>query len=218
MAILGIDDKKTQGQSQRNDWKEKGVENVRGLGHFDEIRKTYSENIILIFYSDTSEKSRKALATLNKLKIKNPQIPIFSVNVSQIKDIHPRYGVDAVPAVMVFKQGIPMEMVYGLQSEDYYERLISPGATTNPAKPGAESKSHRVVIYTSSSCPWCAAAKAYLSKNRIPFREINVSQNPSAAAELVKRTGQTGVPQLDIDGTFVVGFDRPKIDKLLGIN
>jgi glutaredoxin len=56
-----------------------------------------------------------------------------------------------------------------------------------------------------------------LRKNRVPFTDVDVSRDPNAAEELVRRTGQQGVPQTDIDGEIVVGFDKKRINELLEI-
>lgn len=77
--------------------------------------------------------------------------------------------------------------------------------------------SHRVLVFTTPTCPWCTRAKAYLRGRGVPFREIDVSQDPVAARDLVRRTGQMGVPVIEIDGRPIVGFDQALIDRLLGL-
>ena len=57
-----------------------------------------------------------------------------------------------------------------------------------------------------------------MRKNAIRFTDIDVSRDQAQAEELVRRSGQQGVPQTDIDGEFIVGFDKNRINKLLGIN
>ena len=60
-------------------------------------------------------------------------------------------------------------------------------------------------------------AKSYLREQRVAFREVDASRDPAAARDLVRRTGQVGVPVMEIDGRPVVGFDRARIDQLLGL-
>jgi len=72
-----------------------------------------------------------------------------------------------------------------------------------------------VIIYTSTSCPYCAAAKSYLRSKGISFVEKNASLDPSAAQEMIAKSGQQGTPVLDIRGNIVVGFDRERIDALI---
>lgn len=72
-----------------------------------------------------------------------------------------------------------------------------------------------VKIYTTPYCPYCSTLKEYLKDNGIEFIDIDVAQNEAEREDMVKRSGQIGVPVLDIDGAIVVGFDKAKIDKLL---
>lgn len=74
---------------------------------------------------------------------------------------------------------------------------------------------HEVTIYTASTCSWCEAVKEYLRAREIDFEEVDVSTDMDRAQEIVERSGQYGVPVIEIDGEMVVGFDRPRIDALL---
>ena len=76
---------------------------------------------------------------------------------------------------------------------------------------------HRVIVFTTPSCPWCIRAKQYLGERRVVFREVDVARDARAARDLVRRTGQTGVPVVEIDGRPIVGFDKQQIDRLLGL-
>lgn len=60
-------------------------------------------------------------------------------------------------------------------------------------------------------------AKDFLRQNNIEFRDVDVSQDEAAAQEMIEKSGQMGVPQLDIDGQIIVGFDKPAIKRALGI-
>jgi len=75
----------------------------------------------------------------------------------------------------------------------------------------------RVIVYSTSSCPWCNAAKRYLRERGIRFYDVDVSKDKKAAEEMVRKSGQMGVPVIDINGHIIVGFDRAKIDRLLGL-
>lgn len=81
----------------------------------------------------------------------------------------------------------------------------------------AAERRHRVLVFTTSSCPWCTKVKSYLRQRGVPFREVDIGRDAAAARDLVRRTGQTGVPVVEIDGKPVVGFDRRAIDRLLGL-
>jgi glutaredoxin-like YruB-family protein len=72
-----------------------------------------------------------------------------------------------------------------------------------------------IKVYSTPTCPWCTVAKNYLESINATFEDIDVSKNREAAAEMVQKSGQRGVPVLDIDGKIIVGFDRDTIDSLL---
>jgi glutaredoxin-like YruB-family protein len=74
-----------------------------------------------------------------------------------------------------------------------------------------------VIVYTTPSCPWCQAVKRYLEERGIPYAEVDVSSDYQAAMEMVQKSGQMGVPVVEIDGEIVVGFDRERIDALVGL-
>lgn len=74
-----------------------------------------------------------------------------------------------------------------------------------------------VKIYSTPTCPWCTRAKQYLASKNIPYTDYDVSKDRNAAMEMIRKSGQQGVPVLDIDGNIVVGFDKERIDSLLGL-
>ncbi|NLD47696.1 MAG: NrdH-redoxin [Clostridiaceae bacterium] len=72
-----------------------------------------------------------------------------------------------------------------------------------------------VKVYSTPTCPWCTVAKKYLNSKNVFFEDLDVSSDRNAAAEMIQKSGQRGVPVLDINGTIVVGFDQNEIDRLL---
>ncbi|MGY4707898.1 glutaredoxin family protein [Candidatus Bipolaricaulota sp. J31] len=76
----------------------------------------------------------------------------------------------------------------------------------------------KVIVYTTPSCPWCNAVKQYLEERGIAYTEIDVSQDQEAAMEMVRKSGQMGVPVVEIDGEIVIGFDKERLDHLLGLH
>jgi len=73
----------------------------------------------------------------------------------------------------------------------------------------------KVTIYSTSVCPWCHKAKDFLKANNIEFEDKDVSSNEEALNEMVEKSGQRGVPVLDIDGEIIIGFDQEAIKKAL---
>jgi glutaredoxin-like YruB-family protein len=74
-----------------------------------------------------------------------------------------------------------------------------------------------VMVYSTPTCPYCKKAKQYLKENDIEFEDIDVSQDQEKAREMTEKSGQMGVPVVEVDGEFVVGFDKEKLDSLLGL-
>jgi len=74
-----------------------------------------------------------------------------------------------------------------------------------------------IKVYSTPTCPWCIRAKQFLKENNIEFQDLDVAGNPLAADEMVKKTGQMGVPVFDVDGEIIVGFDKEKIKLALGL-
>jgi glutaredoxin-like YruB-family protein len=72
-----------------------------------------------------------------------------------------------------------------------------------------------VKIYTTLMCPYCKMAKDFLKDNKVKFEEINLENNQKAVNEMIEKSGQTGVPVLDINGKIIVGFDIEGIKKAL---
>ncbi len=73
-------------------------------------------------------------------------------------------------------------------------------------------------VYSTPTCVYCKTLKEYLLKNNISFEDIDVSKDEKQLQEMIKNSGQMGVPVIDIDGEIITGFDKAKIDKLLNIN
>ncbi len=90
-------------------------------------------------------------------------------------------------------------------------------ATYLARKSTSTGGAHRVIVFSTPTCPWCSRAKSYLRSRGVAFRDVDVSRDAAAARDLVRRTGQMGVPVIEIDGRPIVGFDQPKIDRLLGL-
>lgn len=75
----------------------------------------------------------------------------------------------------------------------------------------------QVKIYSTPTCPYCKMTKQFLKENNIQFTDINVADDQASAKEMVDKSGQMGVPVLDIEGEIIVGFDKVKIQKVLGL-
>ena len=75
----------------------------------------------------------------------------------------------------------------------------------------------KVTVYSTPTCPFCIRAKQFLKENNIEYSDIDVSSDHTKAQEMIDRSGQMGVPVIDVEGAIVVGFDKDKIKEALGI-
>lgn len=75
----------------------------------------------------------------------------------------------------------------------------------------------KVTVYSTSTCPFCIRAKQFLTDNNIEFTHYDVGSDRAKADEMMKKSGQMGVPVLDIEGTIIVGFDKERIKEVLGL-
>jgi len=75
-----------------------------------------------------------------------------------------------------------------------------------------------VTVYSTPTCGYCMKIKDYFKAKNISFTEYNVADDMNKANEMVKKSGQMGVPVTDIDGKIIVGFNKPEIDKALGLS
>ncbi len=76
----------------------------------------------------------------------------------------------------------------------------------------------KVLIYSTPTCYFCKMAKQFLTEKNIPFQEINVAGDQEKAREMIEKSGQMGVPVIDIDGKIIVGFDKEALKKALKIS
>ncbi len=81
--------------------------------------------------------------------------------------------------------------------------------------PMPQKNQPRVIVFSTPTCSYCNTTKRYLREKGIKFKDVDISRDAAAARDVVRRSGQMGVPVIDIGGKIVIGFDRPKIDRLL---
>ncbi|MCX6816150.1 MAG: Uxx-star family glutaredoxin-like (seleno)protein [Candidatus Aenigmarchaeota archaeon] len=72
-----------------------------------------------------------------------------------------------------------------------------------------------VKIYTTTHCPYCKMAKEYFKGKEIKYEEVNVEENHAAAEEMIEKSGQMGVPVIEINGKIIIGFDKKAIEAAL---
>ncbi len=172
------------------------------------------KNYVLI-YKSGSEQSDCAFNNIAKINGLN-DLYFYVVDVNKIKDIHTHFSVSSAPTLLEFHKDKMTKTVKGCNEPNFYKSFITNTVAVVNAQ-GESKTQKKVTVYSTPTCSWCTRLKKYLDQNGIKYRDIDVSKDQKAAEELVKRSGQQGVPQTDINGQIIVGFDKQKIDKLLDI-
>jgi len=187
------------------------------VSHSDFLRKTEkSDKSFLLLYKQIGEQSECAFKNFQEALTGQIGIPVFVADVTAVKDIHPNYGINSVPSLLIFENNNLVSVIKGCQESSYYKALTENAVFQAKAK--SEGKVlKRVTVYSTPTCSWCNTLKSWLRKNNIPYTDIDVSRNEKAAQDLVRRSGQQGVPQTDINGQMVVGFNQQRLKELLEI-
>ncbi len=72
-----------------------------------------------------------------------------------------------------------------------------------------------ISVYSTQSCPYCTMVKNYLRDKKVAFNDFDVGRDKRRADEMVRKSGQMGVPVVDINGRIIIGFNKPEIDRAL---
>ncbi len=168
----------------------------------------------LLLYKGGAEQSDCALTRIKNLA-REEEINVFTADVSNVKDIHGELGVDTAPSLVILSDNKVINIIKGCQTEASYDSILSGREMGVTAK--GEGKAKRVTVYSTPTCSWCTTLKTYLDQHHVSYSEVNVASDTSAAEAMVKKSGQQGVPQTEINGQMIVGFDKPRINQLLEI-
>lgn len=171
---------------------------------------------VLLLYREGSEQSTCAFRNIEKASIDTGKVRVFSADVNVVKDIHKLYGIDSVPSLLIFSEGKLINIIKGCHDSKYYTALAENNLFRSEHASG-KNPFKNVTVYSTPTCSWCNTLKAWLKKNNIQFIDIDVSRDQVAAESLVRRSGQQGVPQTDINGQIVVGFNQQRLKELLEI-
>jgi len=190
------------------------VKNIIDKKHLQQVQKKHKNFMMLIFWAEFSATAKHALAELREFSKENKNVPVYAINVEAVKGVHKQFGVANVPTVVALKKGKVLWQLEGVESAQLYNRILS-GISSVSKSTGKKGTNHRVIVYSGPGCPACGTAKTYLRQRGIFFREIDISRDQHAAERLIQRSGQRAVPQIDIDGHLIVGFDKAKIDRII---
>ena len=168
----------------------------------------------LLLYKSGSEASDCALE--NASKTSKDKLVFLVADVSKVRDIHTEYGIKTVPILLSFQNAELTNSYKGCNDVSFYEKIFEQeyfvAGGDDERKP-----QKRVSVYSTPTCSWCTTLKKHLDHHGIRYKDIDISKDSKAAVDMQKRSGQQGVPQTDINGQMIVGFDKNRINSLLGI-
>ncbi len=171
----------------------------------------------LLLYKKGSEQSECSLRNLQNIEGEESDVTIYMADVTNVRDIHTQYNITSVPTMLEFENSNFLNVLKGCHEPGFYKSFFENAVYAAKVKENGEQAQKRVVVYSTPTCSWCTTLKTHLKKNGIRYSEIDISRDQNAAQEMQRRSGQMGVPQTDIGGQMIVGFDKIRINNLLGI-
>ncbi len=192
---------------------------MKEISNINVLKKELETNkdVWLLLYKKGSEQSDCAFSSFVESEADVDKQVLLNADVTTVRDIHPEFKVTTVPTLLSFENGELKNIVKGCHSREQLKAIYEKASfiATN-SEDGKPQKS--VTVYTTPTCTWCTTVKRHLQEHGVQFREVDVSSDQKAAEAMVRRSGQQGVPQTDINGQIVVGFDKVRINSLLGIS
>lgn len=174
------------------------------------------DRAFVLLYKKGSEQSECSLKNLNAIENRLDNVDVFLADVTIVRDIHEKYGITSVPSMLEFTRGEFVNIFKGCHEPGFYKSLFENAVYASKIAQ-SDKPQKRVTVYTTPTCSWCTTIKTHLKKHGIRYTELDVSRDQNAAAEMQRKSGQMGVPQTDISGEMIVGFDKTRINRLLEI-
>lgn len=170
----------------------------------------------LLLFKKGSEKSDCAFDNISEAGKYVKNLSLLYADVTHVRDIHERFEITTVPSLLEFRKEEFVRVIKGCNEATYYKAVFEDSVYHAETKIDGK-RPVRITIYSTPGCSWCNTLKAYLKQHNIAYTDIDVSRDQKLAEALIKRSGQMGVPQTDINGEIIVGFNKPRINELLGI-
>ncbi len=192
---------------------------MKKIGSLNELKEVIqpNENVWLLLYKKGSSQSDCAFENYQEAASKADKTVLFYADVNEVRDIHPEYKITSVPSLLNFEKGTLKNVIKGCHQPEQFSTIFEKVAFVSAGNT-EEKPQKNVTVYTTPTCTWCNTIKRHFQEHGVRYREVDVSKDQKAAEEMVKRSGQQGVPQTNINGEIIVGFDKNRINTLLGIN
>ncbi len=175
-----------------------------------------AEKYFLLLFKKGSEISDCAFKNIEAAFTQTKGLKLLFANVAVTTDIHKNYGITTVPALIEFFEGAVKNVYKGCSESVIYKNIFEESVYFQEAEKNKSSQKN-VTVYSTPSCIWCNTLKSYLRQHKVLFTDLDISRDENAAQELVRRSGQMGVPQTEIGGEMIVGFNKARINELLSL-
>lgn len=169
------------------------------------------------FFGDFSPRSAAARPGFDAFAGQHPEVPVYMVDVGRVRGVHPQFGVERVPSAVTIRDGRVVRRAEGALDPAAWARALLPHEGEAPTVATTASRP-LPIVYTTPTCVWCGRVKSWLTQQGVSYREVDISADSRAADALVAKSGQMGVPQIEVGSEIVVGFDRPRLAALLGVS
>ncbi len=193
----------------------KTIKEIHSYTELQNYLKT-TDTLYLLLYRKGSENSDCAYENIHTAVQKTDTITLLYANVNTVLDIHAQYGITSVPNLIEFENGKLKNIIKGCNDNKQYKNIFDHLAFQSESA-NADKSAKRVTVYSTPACSWCTTLKNHLKQHNIKYTDIDVSRDQKAAEELVRRSGQRGVPQTEINGRIIVGFDKVRLNQMLEI-
>ena len=192
---------------------------MKGISSINVLKQEIesNENVWLLLYKKGSEQSDCAFKNFSEAENITLNQVLLNADVNDVRDIHPEYNITSVPTLLSFENGALKNIIKGCYQPEQFNAIFEKSSFV-AAGFNERNSPKSVTVYSTPTCTWCTTIKRHLQENGIQYREVDVSADQKAAEEMVRKSGQQGVPQTEINGEMIVGFDKIRINNLLGIN
>ncbi|MCX6783471.1 MAG: thioredoxin [candidate division WWE3 bacterium] len=147
-----------------------------------------------------------------------PTVKFTKFNVDDGRNTSDSFEILSIPTVIIFKDGVPGMRIEGaMTKKDYTDALDQAlGSSATKASDNLDVNTTIPIIFTTSTCSWCAKLKDYLKSRNVEYKEINVGENEAAATQMTDKSNHMGVPQMWYKGEVIVGYDEAQLQELFG--
>ena len=170
---------------------------------------------VIVYTSPTCSWCKKVRDYFSEKGLEIEEVSVVG-NSEKALEMVEKSGQMGVPVVV-----IDDEVIVGYNKEKIDEALakevVEEEKVVEEVKKEVVNEEHKIVVYSTPTCHWCKKVKEYFDENNLKYEEVNVAEDREKAKEMVEKSGQMGVPVVEIDHEVIIGFNKEKFDALLDL-